>query len=104
MKIDTLPIAKSELVHVRSSGERASIIVEIGQPYQTADGFWSTPVAMHGLDGRLCDICGEDSLQSLSLAVEMVNRRLASLIKAGGSLLDTEGSEIPLEAYFAARD
>ena len=102
MKTDAPPIAKAELVHVRTSGERVSIVAEVGQPYQTPDGFWGTPVALHGLDGRLCDICGEDSLQSLSLAVEMVRRRLASVVEAGGQLLDSEGSEFPLEAYFAS--
>jgi hypothetical protein len=104
MKTDTSPIAKTEVVHVRASGERSTIVAEIGQPYQTPDGFWRTPVALHGLDGRLCDICGEDSLQSLSLAVEMVHRRLASLVEAGEHLLDSEGSEFPLEAYFASKD
>lgn len=101
MRTDASPIAKTELVRVRTSGERVSIVAEIAQPYQTSDGFWRTPVALHGLDGRLCDICGEDSLQSLSLAVEMVHRRLASLVETGEQLLDLEGSEFPLDAYFA---
>jgi hypothetical protein len=104
MKTDAPPIAKTELVRVRTSGDRVSIVAEIGQPYQTPDGFWYTPVALRGLDGRLCDICGADSLQSLSLAVEMVRRRLASLVEAGERLLDFEGSEFPLEAYFAPHD
>jgi hypothetical protein len=101
MKTDAPPIAKTELICVRGSGERVSIVAEIGQPYRTSDGFWRTPVALHGLDGRLCDIGGEDSLQSLSLAVEMVHRRLASVLEAGEQLLDSEGSAFPLEAYFA---
>ena len=100
MKTDAPPIAKTEVIHVRASGERVSIVAEIGQPYKTPDGFWRSPVALHGLDGRLCDIGGEDSLQSLCLAVEMVHRRLASLVEAGEQLLDSEGSEFPLEAYF----
>lgn len=101
MKTDAPPIAKTEVTLVRASGERVSISAEIGQPYQTPDGFWRTPVALHGLDGRLCDICGGDSLQSLSLAVEMVHRRLASVVEAGEQLLDSEGNEFPMEAYFA---
>jgi hypothetical protein len=104
MKTDPPPIAKTEVIHVRASGERVSLVAEIGCPYQTPDGFWRTPVALHGLDGRLCDISGEDSLQSLALAVEMVRRRLASLIDAGEQLLDSEGSELPLEAYFSAHE
>jgi len=104
MKTDDPPIAKTEVTHVRASGERVSIVAEIGHPYQTPDGFWRTPVALHGLDGRLCDICGGDSLQSLALAVEMVRRRLASLSDAGEKLLDSEGSEFPLEAYFSTHE
>ena len=104
MKTNAPPIAKTEVIHVPASGERVSIVVEIGQPYQSPDGFWRTPVALHGLDGRLCDICGQDSLQSLSLAVEMVHRRLASLVEVGEQLLDSEGSEFPLEAYFTSHD
>ncbi len=73
MKTNAPPIAKTEVIHVPASGERVSIVVEIGQPYQSPDGFWRTPVALHGLDGRLCDICGQDSLQSLSLAVVEAN-------------------------------
>ena len=100
MKTEAAPIAKTELVRVRASGERVSIVAEIGQPCQSPDGFWRTPVALHGLDGRLSDICGEDSLQSLALAVEMVHRRLASIVEVGDQLLDTEGGEFPFEAYF----
>ena len=100
MKTDATPIAKTEFVRVRSSGERITVTAEIALPYQALDGVWRTPVALHGLDGRLSDICGEDSLQSLSLAVEMVHRRLASLVEAGDQLLDADGREFPLDAYF----
>ena len=101
MKTDAPSIAKTKLIRVRANGERVSVLVEIGAPYQAPEGFWRTPVALHGVDGRLSDICGEDSLQSLSLAVEMVRRRLASIIEGGERLLDPEGAEFPMEAYFA---
>ena len=104
MKTDDPLIAKTEVIHVRASGERVSIVAETGHPYQTPDGFWRTPVALHGLDGRLCDICGGDSLQSLALAVEMVRCRLASVIEAGEKLLDSEGNEFPLEAYLGKEE
>jgi len=101
MKTEAPAIAKTELTLIRASGERVLIVAEIGQPFQAAESLWRTPVALHGLDGRLSDICGEDSMQSLSLAVEMVHRRLASIIQAGAQLLDSEGSKFPLKAYFA---
>ena len=101
IKTEATPIAKAELVRVRANGERVSIVAEIGQPYQAPQGDWRTPVSLHGLDGRLSDICGEDSLQSLALAVEMVHRRLASIVEDGDRLLDTDGGEFPFETYFA---
>lgn len=104
MKTDAPAIAKTEVFRVRASGEKVSVIAEIGQPYQSPDGVWRTPVALHGLDGRLSDICGEDSMQSLSLAVEMVHRRFACVLEGGDRLVDSEGSDFPLEAYFATRD
>jgi hypothetical protein len=100
MKTDASPIAKIELVRVRSSGERITLTVEVGQPFQSPEGMWRTPVALHGLDGRLSDICGEDSLQSLCLAVKMVHLRLASIIEAGDQLHDAEGGAFPFDAYF----
>jgi hypothetical protein len=102
MKTDAPSIAKTELIRARANGERVSVVVEIGAPYQAPEGFWCTPVALHGVDGRLSDICGEDSLQSLSLAVEMVHRRLTSILEEGDRLLDSEGAEFPMDAYFAA--
>jgi hypothetical protein len=101
VKTDAPPIAKIDLVRVRPSGERITLTVEIGQPYQSPEGVWQTPVALHGLDGRLSDICGEDSLQSLCVAVKMVHLRLASIIDAGDRLQDAEGGAFPFDAYFA---
>jgi predicted methyltransferase len=101
MKTDLPPIAKTELVRVRPGGERTVLTVEIGQPYKTPEGIWRTPLALHGLDGRLSDICGEDSLQSLCLALSMVHRRLTSVVEAGDRLVDAEGGVFPFEAYFS---
>jgi len=100
MKTDAPPIAKAELVRIRSTGERITLIVEIGQPYRSPEGIWRTPLALHGLDGQLSDICGEDSLQSLCLAVKMVHLRLASVVEAGDQLVDVNGDAFPFEAYF----
>jgi hypothetical protein len=101
MKTDAPPIAETELVRVRPGGERITLTVEIGQPYQSPEGIWRTPLALHGLDGRLPDICGQDSLQSLCLAVKMVHLRLASILEAGDRLVDDQDGVFPFEAYFA---
>lgn len=100
MKTDAPAIARTELIRLRKSGERVSISVEMGQPYETTDGFWRTPVALYGLDGRLPDICGEDSFQSLCLATAMIHRQLISVIESGDRLIDDEGADFSIEAYF----
>jgi hypothetical protein len=103
VKTDTPAIAEIRLVRVHPSGVRTEILVEVGQPFRAADDVWRTRVAFHGLDGRLSDICGEDSLQSLSLALQMVRSRLTSVIANGDRLIDTEGGEFPMEAYFPGK-
>src|SRR5437016_2723987 len=100
MKSNAPAIAKTEVIRVRKSGERISTSVEIGQPHQTPDGVWRTPVALHGLDGRLPDICGEDSLQSLCLAIKIVRSRLVAVVESGDRLVDAEGGDFPIESYF----
>lgn len=80
-------IAQSVWVRLRPNGERITITVEIGQPYEAPSGEWHTPVALHGLDGQLADMRGEDSLASLCLALEFVRRRLESVIAQGDLLL-----------------
>jgi hypothetical protein len=100
MKTDASPIARIELARISSNGERVPLVVEIGQPLQNANGFWRTPVALHGLDGRLCDIYGEDSLQSLCLALELVRRRLMSVTDNGERLVNLEGDDFQFDVYF----
>jgi len=58
MKTDAPAISKTEMTLIRASCEQISIVVEIGQPFQTADGVLRTPPALHGMDGRISDICG----------------------------------------------
>ena len=100
MKSDGSSIACKELIWLKSSGERSTICVEIGLPYSSTEGYWGTPVALHGLDEQLNDIFGEDSLQSLSLALSIVHRRFKDLIESGDKLIDSEGDIFALEAYF----
>jgi hypothetical protein len=103
MKTDSPAIAKTELVRICKNGEQVAVSIEIGKPYKIPNGFWRTPVALHGIDGRLSDITGEDSLQSLCLATEMVYRRLVSVLDNGDRLIDSEGTDFPTETYFPMR-
>ena len=93
------PIARTELIGLCQGGKTIALIVEIGQPFQAPDGLWQTPVALHGLDGPLPEITGEDSLQSLLLPADMVHRRLMSFVKGGDRLVGQDGAEFPLSAF-----
>jgi hypothetical protein len=90
----------TELIRVRKTGVPVPISIEIGEPYKTTNGLWRTPITMHGLDGRLPDICCEDLLESQFSALEMINRRLVSIIDSGDRLTDSEGAKFPIETYF----
>ena len=93
-------MARIELARVDSNGDKIPLVVEIGQPFQNVDGVWHTPVALNGLHERLPDICGEDSLQSLCLAFELVRRRLMSVNEDGDRLVTLEGDDFPFDVYF----
>ena len=96
MKSHGAPIARTELLGIRRDGAVLALIAEISQPYETPDGSWRTQVALHGLDARPSEVSGDDSLQSLSRAVEMVHRRLADFVEAGDRLVDQEGVDFLL--------
>jgi hypothetical protein len=90
----------TELIRVCKTGVCVPISIEIGEPYKTTNGLWRTPITVHGLDGRLPDICCEDLLESQFSALEMINRRLVSIIDSGDGLIDSEGAKFPIETYF----
>src|ERR1700761_4623012 len=94
-------MAKTELIRLGKNGERIPISIEISPPYRTADGVWRTPVALHGAGGRFPDICGENSFQSLSLAIACIHRRLSSMVERGDRLtLDGVDTDFSMDAYF----
>jgi hypothetical protein len=100
MNMDMPAIAETEFILVYQSGDRVLVRVAIGQPHQTADGVWRTPVGLHGLDFGHPEICGEDSLQSLCLATQLVRSRIACLLEGGYRLLDNEGNDFEIGSYF----
>ena len=99
------PIAELRLSGVRADGRVVPIIAAVGQPYQ-GEHHWLCPVSLVGIDDRLADIGGEDSLQALCLGLRLLGLRLADFVAKGGRLFVEEGgpdepdSDFPLEAYF----
>ena len=61
------------------------------------------PVEIAGLHGRLTDVHGTDSLQTLCLAIKLVGSVLASFVAEGGSIRDPKtGKDVELDTYFNA--
>ena len=86
---------------VRPNGERVSVTVAVGHPYPTSEGDWACPIAVDGLQGRLDDIAGSDSMQALCLAIRTARDLLASFMTDGGRVLDPEtGAQASLDDRF----
>ena len=94
-------VASSELIGVRVNGERFTISVRIGQPYERADeaAYWSCPISLEPLYSKLADQSGVDSFQALCLASRLAITLLAGFKADGGSLFNPDGTEFPLDAY-----
>jgi hypothetical protein len=94
-------VASSELIGVRANGERFTISLQIGQPYERPGeiAHWSCPVSLEPLYPKLADQSGVDSFQALCLASRLAITLLAGFKADGGSLLNSDGTEFPLEAY-----
>jgi hypothetical protein len=90
-----------ELICVRPTGECVPVTVAVGQPYPTIEGDWACPAEIAGLHGRLADIHGADSLQTLCLAIKLAGCLLASFVSEGGRVRDPKtGKEVELDSYF----
>jgi hypothetical protein len=94
------PIASLKIVKVAADGRRIAVKVEIGQPHPHPDGGWCCPVLLAGIDDTTRNTYGEDSLQALCLALHRIRSQLESVIELGGRLLEGDGTDFPLDAYF----
>jgi uncharacterized protein DUF6968 len=96
----TDPIAAAEFDALLPSGERRRITLKIGRPYRASTGEWRCPMALDGLQERLPDAAGEDSLQSLCLALRLLMSQLEGFVGRGGQLFFADGTDhLPLDAY-----
>jgi hypothetical protein len=104
-------IATTELTCIRPTGERLDCRVEIGRPYRVQTGEWACHLSLGELYPSLPDISGEDSLQSLCLALSLARQLLTQFVEAGGRILCGPASqfpdgelpedEFPIDAYFS---
>jgi hypothetical protein len=89
-------IAERTLLCIKPSGDRIPVTIRIGKPYPASDVDWACPVALEGLESRLPDIHGVDSLQALMLAQRLVLQLMTGVIEDGGSFRTTE-EDLPVD-------
>jgi hypothetical protein len=88
------PIAEKVIYAVDKDGRGFDIGLQIGPPHRidSPHADWACPVAMIGLHGRFPDMQGVDSWQALILAVDLVQKLLATFVEVqGGKLYDQKG-------------
>lgn len=94
-------IASTALPYLPAQGEPQAFRIEIGRPFRVTEGEWACPVALPGLYSELSPLQGEDAVQALSLAMDLVRRLLESCWERKCRFQFADGSEEwPLEAYF----
>ena len=62
-------------------GDHREVVVEIGQPYQAAEGEWACPVKIRGLYDHLCDIHGQDSLSPSPVSCSVARSIIADRVR-----------------------
>ena len=93
-------VAALDLVAILPTGERRAVRVRVAAPVPSAAESWSCSVSLEGLHAGLPPIVGEDSLQSLCLALRLAAALLHDVVARGGRLESATGDAFPLEAYF----
>ena len=93
-------MASLSLDALSSEGEQLTVRVEVGAPY-FSDRWdtWACPITIDPIYERLADAVGEDSFQSLCLAIRLAHSLLRDFVDKGGTLL-MDGEPFPFEAYF----
>jgi hypothetical protein len=101
-----MPVIASTQLRLRLlSGATHALRLEVEQPQRAPTGEWRCIVRIVGLHDKLAPIAGEDSLQSLTLALGLLRRRLEAQVQKGARLLQpNEDEDFPLEGYFTHRE
>lgn len=93
--------ARADFVAVTAADQRLPLSVRIGVPVQTATGEWECALSLEGLHNTLVPMSGEDALQALGLAWNLVGSLLRRFEALGGRVEYPTGLRVPLETYFA---
>jgi len=93
-------VASLRLRGVTSDGTEIPIVLEIGRPYRDEEGScWHCPVRLSGLygDRKLAAQAGEDSLQSLVLAIALGRQLIEAFVETGGRLYHWDDPDSPFD-------
>lgn len=94
-------VAERRIVAVLAKGEKRTLRVAVGRPYQVNNVSWACPVKIDGLYTNLCDMVGIDSWQALGLAISLARQLLGQFLEDGGKLYWEEGGdEMTLDDLF----
>ena len=94
-------IAYMSVFGQRPGEESFEITVEIGLPYRCGEEpeDWACSVAVRPLYQNLRDVHGQDSLQSLCLAISLVRYLLQDFREKGGYIIHENGQPFSFESY-----
>jgi hypothetical protein len=94
-------IASMAVILVEDGVERSAVI-RIGIPYDTGEGDWACPIDTGGIRRRDMDVHGQDSLQSLCLAISYLRMCMEGFVAKGGRVLyEVDHMDVPLAAVFS---
>jgi hypothetical protein len=80
------PLASRSILAVKPNGERLTVVLSIGQPYEVTPEEWTISVSVSGLHSRLGDIHGIDAWQVIQLAYELIVQLIGHFVEEGGKL------------------
>jgi hypothetical protein len=100
-KIDDV-VATTSFLLLRADGTRTQITVVVGRPYSVDEHEARCPVKIEALEPQYSDICGVDTVQALSLALQFVRLRLEDQLERGHQLADLNDRERYDRASLAA--
>lgn len=95
----TVWIVEEAVVFVHADGKREAGRIAIGKPFRVDENESRCPIALDGMH-KLRTISGNCPLQAMLLAIQFLGHLLHGFTEQGGRVLDSDGNEIPLSAYF----
>jgi hypothetical protein len=101
--MNTDVIARTRFEYCVAGRPAQDIEIEIFRPSQAATGEWACHAAIRGLHPELATMRGEDALQALTLALNLVHQLLEGAVSRGARLrFPGTSDDVPLDAYFPA--